>query len=69
MKALARRDVASVRVLLAAGANPNARVSGKGESLRTHQSLPERATALHLATCLGEPEFISALHSAGAVGR
>ncbi|MEO6811195.1 MAG: ankyrin repeat domain-containing protein, partial [Isosphaeraceae bacterium] len=65
MRAIANLDADALRSLLAAGADPNWKVGADSPDPFSHQALPEGATALHLAACLGEPEFITALLDAG----
>ncbi|SIO61328.1 Ankyrin repeat [Singulisphaera sp. GP187] len=66
LRAVAKGDRAGVHSLLAAGADPNCAVTGKKKEPYATQALPGGATALHLAACREEPEFVVDLLAAGA---
>ena len=66
LRAIAKGDRAALGNLLKAGANPNRPVTGKRKEPYATQTLPGEATALHLAACRHEPEFVIDLLAAGA---
>jgi ankyrin repeat protein len=66
MRAVAKRELGTLQALLRSGADPSATVKGEGEGRFSTQSLPSGASALHLAACLDDPAFATALTNAGA---
>src|SRR5262249_11401783 len=66
IRAGARADLPTMQALLRSGADPNATVRGEEQGFFSTQSLPSGASALHLAACLDDPAFASALIHAGA---